>query len=367
MSQIFISHVEEDESIALEIAHGLEAAGYSTWYYERDRLPGVSYLDQIDEAIEQCQAVVVIISLASLSSWQVDKEVERAHESGKRFVPVLHGVKHVEFQTRKRGWRMAMGVNTSISVPADGASTIVPRIVAGLRRLVINSEERVSSPPVNGQTVSQDVSFSEPADHSGETGEACVLQSEAVAEQPLLDATPTVSDVDVSSAQIDPARQPAVADQISSEQGAVRTDRAIPGTPALLRRVKPRVALIVFSVLVILGFTFYGLLELRQRVTESNQAAQPKKTDPVVSLTGTTWTWAYGAEVVFKPNGIVQYKGTSSGTGVGYWEQNGNRVKFGPYDSWICEVVIQPDGNYMDGNLRSGVSYPTSTHLKRIH
>ena len=36
VSEIFISHVEEDEGVALEIARGLEAAGYRTWYYERD-------------------------------------------------------------------------------------------------------------------------------------------------------------------------------------------------------------------------------------------------------------------------------------------------------------------------------------------
>jgi len=80
VSDIFISHVEEDEAIALDIAAGLEAAGYSCWYYERDGLPGVRYLVQIDKAIEQAQAIVVVISRDSLSSSQVDAEVERAHE-----------------------------------------------------------------------------------------------------------------------------------------------------------------------------------------------------------------------------------------------------------------------------------------------
>lgn len=44
MSQIFISHIEEEESIATEIARGLEAAGYSVWFYERDSNPGSDYL-----------------------------------------------------------------------------------------------------------------------------------------------------------------------------------------------------------------------------------------------------------------------------------------------------------------------------------
>ena len=45
MSDVFISHVEEDKDVALEIARGLTAAGYTTWCYEEDNDPGVSYFD----------------------------------------------------------------------------------------------------------------------------------------------------------------------------------------------------------------------------------------------------------------------------------------------------------------------------------
>ena len=53
---IFISHVAEDSSIAIQAAEALEAKGYSTWYYERDSVPGPAYLAQMGEAIDQCQA-----------------------------------------------------------------------------------------------------------------------------------------------------------------------------------------------------------------------------------------------------------------------------------------------------------------------
>lgn len=135
MGNVFISHVEEDQAIALELARGLEAEGYTTWYYERDSLPGVSYLEQIDEAIEQCHAIVIIISRDSISSRQVDIEVQRAHESSKHFIPVLRGIQHAEFQNQKRGWRMAMGTVTSLLIPVDDVSMTIPRIVAGLRKL----------------------------------------------------------------------------------------------------------------------------------------------------------------------------------------------------------------------------------------
>jgi hypothetical protein len=36
MTAIFVSHAEEDQRPAIELACGLEAAGMKAWYYERD-------------------------------------------------------------------------------------------------------------------------------------------------------------------------------------------------------------------------------------------------------------------------------------------------------------------------------------------
>jgi hypothetical protein len=136
MSQIFISHVEEDAQVALELAQGLEAAGYRTWYYERDSDPGLSYLLQIDRAILDSQAVVLIISPQSIRSHQVTKEVVLAHESGKAFLPVLCGLSHAEFQEQQPEWRVALGAAASIPVPAQGVSAVLPRFLRGIEKLV---------------------------------------------------------------------------------------------------------------------------------------------------------------------------------------------------------------------------------------
>ena len=61
MSDVFIAHVEEDAEVALEIALGLEEAGYSTWCYEVDSIPGPSYLIQTGRAVAASKVVVVII------------------------------------------------------------------------------------------------------------------------------------------------------------------------------------------------------------------------------------------------------------------------------------------------------------------
>jgi hypothetical protein len=76
---------------------GLEEEGYRTWCYEVDSVVGTSYILQTGEVVVQFDAVIVIISPHSLSSNQVTKEVVRAHESARNFLPILHGISHVEF------------------------------------------------------------------------------------------------------------------------------------------------------------------------------------------------------------------------------------------------------------------------------
>ena len=119
MSDIFISHVEEDGDFALELARGLEAAGYSTWYYKRDRYPGPDYLDQVARATDECRAALVIISPASVDSPHVDDEVKWAREQRKDLVPVLKGISWADFSRRAR-WRMALGIAAVVSVPPQG-------------------------------------------------------------------------------------------------------------------------------------------------------------------------------------------------------------------------------------------------------
>lgn len=141
MSQIFVSHIEEEQAVAEEIARGLEEAGYSVWYYERDSYPGPSYLYQIDNAISECQVVLVLISRKSVSSQQIKKEIEWAADKYKQFVPVLHGISWEEFQGERLPWRMALGIAVGVPILQGGVSAILPRIVKGLERLGVQSTQ----------------------------------------------------------------------------------------------------------------------------------------------------------------------------------------------------------------------------------
>jgi hypothetical protein len=135
VSTIFISHVEEDAALSSELAGGLEAAGFSTWRYQRDTVPGAPYLTQVRKAIEECSAVVLIVSPKSLDSSQVTSEVVRAFESGKHFVPVLSGITDAEFKERQPLWGQALGAATSILIPPQGIAATLPRISDGLKAL----------------------------------------------------------------------------------------------------------------------------------------------------------------------------------------------------------------------------------------
>ena len=131
---IFVSHSEEDSDVVSEIVHGLEAAGYSTWCYQRDSVPGLAYLTQVREAIDGARAVLLVVSNRSLYSNQVNSEVVHGHETGKPFIPILVNVTHVELEHRRPDWALALGATTSIRIPPEGVSSILPRLKKGLRK-----------------------------------------------------------------------------------------------------------------------------------------------------------------------------------------------------------------------------------------
>jgi hypothetical protein len=137
MSQIFISHVEEDQALAVAVAEALEQNGYTTWYYERDSVPGPPYLEQASDAIERADAVALVISGASVGSNQVTAEVVHAFESRRPFLPLLHQLSHTEFRQRNRTWAMAVGAAVSIQIPSGGPEAVADRLVSGLAKLGI--------------------------------------------------------------------------------------------------------------------------------------------------------------------------------------------------------------------------------------
>ncbi len=145
MCDIFISYSEPDLKLAQVVASGLEGTGYTTWYYQRDNVPGEVYLVQIGKSIDESRAVVLIVSEHSLVSQQVTAEVVRAYEEGKPFIPLLHGVTYKELKQRRPEWRQALVLSTSLPIPPAGMDVVLPRIVQGLEQLGISPAAQSSS------------------------------------------------------------------------------------------------------------------------------------------------------------------------------------------------------------------------------
>ena len=146
MGTIFISHVISDAPLMEEIAQGLEAAGYTAWYFERDVLPGTSYLIQITQAIECCDALILLVTPQTLESDQVTKEVVGAFERRIPFFPVLVNVTPPELKERQPEWRHALGGTAMLVVGEEGLSSCLPRIVDGLASMGISPSEEKAVP-----------------------------------------------------------------------------------------------------------------------------------------------------------------------------------------------------------------------------
>jgi hypothetical protein len=135
MSQVFISHVAEDAAAAQELAVGLEQAGYTAWFYERDSLPGPASVTQILEAMAESAVVIVLVSAAALGSWKVEDEILEAFKTRTAMIPVLIGITHAELRNRHRDWVLMFGTATPLSLPPDGVSALIPRFVQGLKSM----------------------------------------------------------------------------------------------------------------------------------------------------------------------------------------------------------------------------------------
>ena len=155
MYNIFISYVNDDSKTAITIAKGLEAAGFRTWYYERDSQWGADYLLTTGKAIENSQAMVLILSKNSLRKpKQITPEVTRAHETGKIFLPLMVGILWDEFKAAQPGWAQAVGAAVGMTWEASQVDEILKRMVSGLHNLGIKPA-RGAVPGVPGEVSSQ--------------------------------------------------------------------------------------------------------------------------------------------------------------------------------------------------------------------
>jgi O-acetyl-ADP-ribose deacetylase (regulator of RNase III) len=171
MGQVFLSHVAEDFSVVKEIAAGLERAGFTTWYYEEHSVPGVDHMRQTREAVQEAEAVAVLISRRSLGDARyVWPEIRRGVISRRHFVPLLLDVEWDEIETDHPDWDDALGGAVAIHVPSDQPSAIVPRIIAGLERLGIRPAQQLEKGPTDLSRIPSGAAFQDLAEQEPGSG-----------------------------------------------------------------------------------------------------------------------------------------------------------------------------------------------------
>ncbi len=90
--KVFVSHSAEDREVAKELASGLANAGFKTWDPAEALFPGDNWASEIGKALQESDAMVVLISPDSMKSDWVRHEVDYALGSARfkgRLIPVI--------------------------------------------------------------------------------------------------------------------------------------------------------------------------------------------------------------------------------------------------------------------------------------
>ena len=76
--KVFLSYARPDRGIARKIVNGLHNSGHEIWFDEFELTPGTAWGRDIDNALKACRAMIVLISLASMDSKEVRREIDHA-------------------------------------------------------------------------------------------------------------------------------------------------------------------------------------------------------------------------------------------------------------------------------------------------
>ena len=89
MSRIFVSYAREDVDTARQIADGIAEAGHEVWW-DNHLAGGARFANEIDQALKDAEAVVVLWSVSSIkSAWVLDEAAEGRDSN--RLVPIAIG------------------------------------------------------------------------------------------------------------------------------------------------------------------------------------------------------------------------------------------------------------------------------------
>jgi TolB-like protein/Tfp pilus assembly protein PilF len=127
--RVFISYASQDASVAQKLCSALEAAGFPCWMAPRDVNPGAQYADAIVLAINEAQAVVLVLSAGAVTSSHVGREVERAASKHKQIIAL-----RIDSAPLNRALEYFLGESQWIDVPTLGMSAALIKLTEAVGR-----------------------------------------------------------------------------------------------------------------------------------------------------------------------------------------------------------------------------------------
>lgn len=102
MTRVFISYSRADEGFARRLATDLDRLGAEVWIDVDDIPPGVNWSTAIQQGLDTCDALVLVISPDALASKNVEDEWQYVRDEGKPIIPLLwRPVPRLHFQLRR--------------------------------------------------------------------------------------------------------------------------------------------------------------------------------------------------------------------------------------------------------------------------
>lgn len=92
--KVFVSHSHADSELAARVSKALRNEGLEVWNSDLDLLPGDNWAAEVARAMEESEAMVVLMTAGALSSPWVRREMEYAlgaKRYSNRLIPVAVG------------------------------------------------------------------------------------------------------------------------------------------------------------------------------------------------------------------------------------------------------------------------------------
>ena len=134
--KVFITHSHGNRPLVRQVVKTLKQAGLDVWDDEYDTYPSDNWAKVTGEALEQSDAMVVLITPDALDSLIVSRDIGFALSNIQfeyRVVPVLVGVEH-SVAKKKLGWIMHY-LDPLILPVSEGQEQGIDQIIHALKAL----------------------------------------------------------------------------------------------------------------------------------------------------------------------------------------------------------------------------------------